>query len=56
MAALNDDASRVLVSHGASANGVLLNDAWVLDLSVGSNQQVYHSIILATLILHSMLY
>ena len=40
MAALNDDASRVLVSHGASAAGTLLNDAWILDLSVGSNQQV----------------
>lgn len=39
MAALNDDASRVLVSHGASASGDLLDDTWILDLNVGSSQQ-----------------
>jgi hypothetical protein len=40
MAALNEDASRVLVSHGASADGFLLNDTWILDLNVGSEFQV----------------
>ncbi len=40
MAALNEDASRVLVSHGASADNILLDDSWILDLNIGSSNQV----------------
>jgi hypothetical protein len=40
IAAFLDGKSRVLITHGASADGRLLNDSWLLDTDFGYAEQV----------------
>jgi hypothetical protein len=40
IAAFLNEKSRVLITHGASADGRLLNDSWLLDLDFGYAEQV----------------
>ena len=40
IAAFLNEKSRVLITHGASADGRLLNDSWLLDLNFGYAEQV----------------
>ncbi len=40
IAAFLDDKNLVLITHGASVDGQLLNDSWLLDLDYGYADQV----------------